>query len=137
LAKQVQIKKHEIMDGWSYESADFINKVEFYLYLFSLCWHYFGKMIQRKPNNRLGCNGVLEVKQHPWLRTFPWEKLLKKELQAPFLPSVDYYYHYYLFLQISIKNYLQSQKKIILMPNNKSALKAILMKISFNRMHFY
>lgn len=26
-AKQVQIKKHEIPDGWSIEAADFINKV--------------------------------------------------------------------------------------------------------------
>lgn len=45
-------------------------------------------MIQRKPNNRLGKEGTSEVKQHPWLRSFPWEKLLKKEIQAPFLPSV-------------------------------------------------
>ena len=26
-AKQVQIKKHEIPDGWTIEAADFINKV--------------------------------------------------------------------------------------------------------------
>lgn len=29
-------------------------------------------MIQRKPNNRLGSNGVEEVKNHPWLRNFPF-----------------------------------------------------------------
>lgn len=45
-------------------------------------------MIQRKPNNRLGKEGTSEVKQHPWLRSYPWDKLLKKEIQAPFLPSV-------------------------------------------------
>lgn len=28
MSKQVQISKSDIVDGWSYESADFINKVE-------------------------------------------------------------------------------------------------------------
>ena len=45
-------------------------------------------MIQRKPNHRLGSNGVQEVKLHPWLRTFPWDRLLRKDLPAPFMPSV-------------------------------------------------
>jgi hypothetical protein len=27
MAKQVQLKKHEIPDGWSVEAADFINRV--------------------------------------------------------------------------------------------------------------
>lgn len=42
LLGQVQIKKDEIPEGWSLESADFINR-----------------LIQRKPNNRLGKNGAL------------------------------------------------------------------------------
>ena len=46
-------------------------------------------MIQRKPNNRLGTNGAMEVRIHPWLKNFPWDKLLKKELPAPFMPSVN------------------------------------------------
>ena len=58
LSKQVQIKKGEVPRGWSIEAADFINK-----------------MIQRKPTNRLGNNGALEVKSHPWLRDFPWQDL--------------------------------------------------------------
>jgi serine/threonine protein kinase len=29
LQKQVQIKKSEVIDGWSFEAADFINKVSF------------------------------------------------------------------------------------------------------------
>lgn len=71
LAKQVQIKKNEIPDGWSMEAADFINR-----------------MIQRKPNNRLGVNGPEEVKTHPWLKDFPFDKLLSKELEPPFIPNV-------------------------------------------------
>lgn len=71
LAKQVQIKKTEIPDGWSIESADFVNR-----------------MIQRKPNNRLGVNGPEEVKNHPWLKDFPWSKLFNKEMEPPFIPNV-------------------------------------------------
>lgn len=55
LAKQVQVKKHEIPDDWSLDAADFANR-----------------LIQRKPSNRLGFNGPEEVKNHPWLKNFPW-----------------------------------------------------------------
>jgi serine/threonine protein kinase len=70
LAKQVQIKKHEIPEGWSLEAADFVNR-----------------LIQRKPINRLGLNGPAEVKAHPWLKNYPWQKLLNKEIEPAFLPS--------------------------------------------------
>jgi serine/threonine protein kinase len=70
LARQVQIKPHEIPEDWSPESADFINR-----------------LIQRKPINRLGLNGPEEVKNHPWLKNFPWDRLLKKELVPSFQPS--------------------------------------------------
>jgi len=70
LAKQVQIKRNEVPDGWSLEAADFINR-----------------LIQRKPINRLGLNGPAEVKAHPWLRNYPWHKLLNKEIDPPFVPS--------------------------------------------------
>eukprot|EP01017_Pseudomicrothorax_dubius_P014191 TRINITY_DN1659_c0_g1_i4.p1 TRINITY_DN1659_c0_g1~~TRINITY_DN1659_c0_g1_i4.p1 ORF type:complete len:445 (-),score=86.95 TRINITY_DN1659_c0_g1_i4:143-1477(-) len=71
LARQVQIKnRQEIPDGWSNEAADFVNR-----------------LIQRKPANRLGTNGPEEVKNHPWLKNFPWTKLMSKELVPPFQPS--------------------------------------------------
>ncbi len=28
-------------------------------------------MIQRKPRNRLGYNGINEIKEHPWLKYKP------------------------------------------------------------------
>ena len=59
LSKQIQIKRAEIPPGWSVEAADFINR-----------------LIQRKPLNRLGLNGPEDVKNHPWLRDFPWDDLL-------------------------------------------------------------
>ena len=45
LAKQARIRSGNIPEGWSKESADFINK-----------------LIQRKPKNRLGLNGPEKVK---------------------------------------------------------------------------
>ena len=31
--------------------------------------------------------GAEEVKQHPWLRDFPWDDLEHKRLRAPFIPA--------------------------------------------------
>lgn len=72
LSKQVQLKRHEIPEGWSLESADFINK-----------------LLQRKPANRLGAKGPQEVKNHAWLKDFAWKKLLEKSFESPFKPSQE------------------------------------------------
>lgn len=53
------------------EAADFINR-----------------LIERKPNNRLGINGPDEVRNHPWIKNYPWQNLYNKELVAPFLPGL-------------------------------------------------
>lgn len=45
-------------------------------------------MIQRKPINRLGVNGPVEVKTHPWLKDFPWQDLWDRRIKSPFLPPV-------------------------------------------------
>jgi serine/threonine protein kinase len=72
LAKQVQIRRNEIPEDWSIEAADFINR-----------------LIQRKPANRLGVEGPSELKSHPWFKGYPWDKLYRKELDAPFIPNED------------------------------------------------
>ena len=70
LSKQVQIKGHEIPIGWSYEAADFINK-----------------LIQRKVSHRLGFNGgIEEIKNHNWFNEFNWEELFNKKINSPFIP---------------------------------------------------
>lgn len=89
-------------------------------------------MIQRKPSNRLGREGTLEVKEHPWLKSFPWERLLKKDLPSPYVPSVIFF-----IILISKYFFLFSQKKIISMQNNRSVSKIAQMKILSNKMHFY
>ena len=69
LAKQVQLKKDDIPQGWSLEAADLVNK-----------------LIQRKPTNRLGFNGPNEIKNHVWFRGFDWQELYNKQIPAPFVP---------------------------------------------------
>lgn len=70
LEQQAQIKKDQIPEDWSLEAADFVNR-----------------LIQRKPVNRLGLNGPMEVRNHVWLKSFPWEKLNNGELIPPFSPK--------------------------------------------------
>ena len=63
------IKRQDIPAGWSIEADDFINR-----------------LIQRKPLNRLGLNGPEDVKNHVWMRDFPWDELLEQKMKAPFIP---------------------------------------------------
>ena len=70
MSKQVKIRRHEIPPGWSAEACDFANK-----------------LLQRKPHSRLGLNGPLEIKAHPWFDNYPWDKLDNKQLLAPFIPD--------------------------------------------------
>mmetsp|Transcript_28406 Transcript_28406/g.50562 ORF Transcript_28406/g.50562 Transcript_28406/m.50562 type:complete len:359 (-) Transcript_28406:30-1106(-) len=69
LSRQAQLRRSDIPEGWSMEAADFINK-----------------LLQRKPQARLGSNGVHEIKNHAWLRDFPWKKLFEKTYESPFRP---------------------------------------------------
>lgn len=79
MSKQVQAKKEQIPKGWSIESADFINR-----------------LLQRKPINRLGLRGCMEVKEHLWFKDFDWKGLYLHKLKAPFIPkqgdNFDYRY---------------------------------------------
>ena len=70
LARQAELKLEDIAQGWSKESADFINK-----------------SLIRKPENRLGYKGIDELKKHPWLKYYPWEMLYQKNLPSPFIPE--------------------------------------------------
>jgi serine/threonine protein kinase len=70
LAKQVQIRKEEIPEGWSEEAADFTNR-----------------LLQRKPVTRLGNNGPEEIKAHPWLQGVDWKEILSKSVVPPFVPN--------------------------------------------------
>ena len=71
LAKQVQIRHEEVPKGWSAEAVDFINQ-----------------LIQRKPQRRLGSNGIKEIIEHKWFRDFKWKALESRTMNPPFVPNV-------------------------------------------------
>ena len=71
ISVQACIKNNDLRQGWSPESADFINK-----------------LLIRKADDRLGSKfGTFEMKEHPWLKYYPWKELENKSLPAPFVPE--------------------------------------------------
>ncbi len=71
LSTQASIKKDDLRQGWSPESADFINK-----------------LLLREIDSRLGSKvGTKEMKEHPWLKYYPWKELENITLPAPFIPE--------------------------------------------------
>ena len=70
MQRQASLSKYEIPSGWDESVADFINGC-----------------IQRKPANRLGSNGIKEVKDHKWLKGVNWSGLLKGEMESPYIPK--------------------------------------------------
>lgn len=70
MSKQARIKSQDVPKGWSIDAVDFTNL-----------------LLQRKPANRLGLLGTSEVKEHPWLKNFPWKDLHDHKLKAPFIPK--------------------------------------------------
>ena len=72
LARQVQLKTADMPQGWSLDALDFTNK-----------------LLQRKPQNRLGFGGPQEVKNHAWLKDVDWGRLLQKTMEAPFVPKTS------------------------------------------------
>lgn len=71
LSKQVIIKPKDIPIDWAFEAIDLINN-----------------LIQRKPNQRLGCNGIKEIKSHPWFNGFSWKLVAQKKMDSPFIPKL-------------------------------------------------
>ena len=87
LSKAAVINEENIGQGWSQESADFINK-----------------LLERKENKRLGYKeGAKELMKHHWLKYYPWDELKQKTLSAPFIPDPKDNYD---------KNYCESIDKI-------------------------
>ena len=70
MTKQAQITKTDLPNDWPLEAAHFINS-----------------LIQRKPSKRLGYKGVSEIKEHSWLKYYPWRDLYLGKVNSPFKPS--------------------------------------------------
>ena len=67
---QPKIKANQLKKGWSEKSRDFINK-----------------LLQRKPNKRLGYGGIKELKNHIWLKDVNWDLLKNKKIKSLFIPK--------------------------------------------------
>ena len=70
MSKQAKVKPDMLVNDWSPKAIDFVNK-----------------LIQRKPNRRLGQNGIIEIKRHPWLSHFPWSYLSKQIMKPKYVPQ--------------------------------------------------
>lgn len=70
LARQVQVKPSEAPCGWTDKALDFINR-----------------LIQRKPEKRLGANGIRDIIDHDWLRGYNWDDLLHKKTKSNYVPG--------------------------------------------------
>lgn len=70
-AKEINVKLSDIPPGWSVEAADLINK-----------------LLKRKSGQRLGKNGIFEIKEHIWFKDVNWTSLYKKEADSPYIPKV-------------------------------------------------
>ena len=70
LTQQAHIDYDELPNSYADEAADFINQ-----------------LIQRKPKNRLGRDGIGELINHPWLNGFDWDELKKKHMKAYYIPK--------------------------------------------------
>jgi len=73
MSKQIYVDKEMLPFDWSEESADFIN----------------GLLI-RKDVKRLGYYNDLEIKNHPWFNDINFDELVKKNIEAPFLPKMNH-----------------------------------------------
>ena len=72
LTKQAYIDYNNISYNFSAESADFTNK-----------------LLIRKPNLRLGYEGIQQIKAHPWLKDINWTNLVNKTINSPFIPKKE------------------------------------------------
>ena len=85
-SEKVEITPQQKKKGWSDDVLDFINR-----------------LLERNKELRLGSNGVQELKEHQWLKYYPWDELEQKTLPAPFVPEeIDNF----------DKSYCESEEKI-------------------------
>ena len=99
---QVQIDARNV--NWSSQGIDFINQ-----------------LIQRKPYQRLGSEGIEQLYNHPWFSGFDWEKLRSKKMKTPFKPNIKQVYCYMQSLTMSTQE-VEPQYKQALKNDNIQAL---------------
>ena len=94
MGRQAKISKLEIPEGWSYEAADFANK-----------------LLARKEVNRLGYYNENNIKEHPWLKDVDMDLIKNKKINVPFIPRKNHDNY--------DKNYCQEEEEINLETLNR------------------
>ena len=69
LCKEIKVKKNDLNNNLFFD--------------FSIC-NFVNLLLKRKPNLRLGYNGIYEIKEHDFLKDVNWKKIEKKEIKSPF-----------------------------------------------------
>lgn len=49
---------------------------------------FLSKLLERDPTRRLGTKSPDEIKNHPYFDSIDWDKIYKKEIEPPFIPSI-------------------------------------------------
>ena len=47
------------------------------------------RLLDKNPKERLGANGVDEIKNHPWFDKVNWNALVTKSIKSPFVPILS------------------------------------------------
>jgi len=81
--------------------------------------------LQRKPDNRLGLRGACEVREHSWLKYYPWKDLYEKKIDSPYLPKLgDNFDAKYCNAKDKLSNdTMERYDKILRQDNYKTAFK--------------
>jgi serine/threonine protein kinase len=72
LEKQYKIIESTVPEGWSMESVDLCNK-----------------LLKRKPEHRIGFEGIDKIKEHNWFRDLDLESVKKFLAKAPYVPGFN------------------------------------------------
>ena len=82
-SKQVEITMNDEIKN-NYENIDNINEGENWS---KESINFINNLLKRNPEERLGYKGIYELKQHLWLKYYPWNLMKNKILPSPFIPS--------------------------------------------------
>ena len=57
------------------------------------CLDFINKLLNRKPNYRLGYYGINEIFEHKWIKNVNWKNLLNKKIKSPFDINTNFDFH--------------------------------------------
>ncbi|KAM9969133.1 hypothetical protein ACTFIW_003684 [Dictyostelium discoideum] len=63
------------------------EKAKFPKFVSSSARSLINGLLTKDPTKRLGANGAIEIKRHPFFKSTQWRKIENKEITPPFVPS--------------------------------------------------